>query len=236
LDPTTIETETKEPELVEVAREILEYRLDTTTTDIYRDWKLCELDKLDFFENNSSTHVNGLHGLFGEALFLDFIRQSDIEILISSGEDDFKGIDFYFGGFPIDVTTNPTSLDEKTNPERYTTLYLPRYRGQKSVLGHSCYSPNGKDYVLKHIKEKYIPKESYMYDILTVNLEILEALKEQIENPDKEAALCYGGLNNERNLFTILKILINSNLWTKEEEKLPIATLLPIEEQLNLQI
>jgi hypothetical protein len=218
LEPKILETEKTEPELISIAKEILDYRINSSSSDMYLDWKVDELEKLEKFAQKPIKHTNGFHGILGEAIFLDLIRSSDIDIQISTGDEDLMGIDFYLGGFPIDVTTDPTSLEKKIDVTRFTTLYLPRYRGQDSVLREIDYYPDNRDFVLRHVTGNHIDRQSYLYDLMTINMGILKALREQIRNNEHDPLLTNGGINNERNLATILKILINSSLWPASKE------------------
>jgi hypothetical protein len=212
LDSTQPELEKTEPNLVSVAREILETRLATSTNNTYIGWKLEDLEKLNSFCQEPILTCNGLNGIFGEAIFLDTLKHSDIEVNISSGDEDYCGIDFYFNGFPIDVTTNPRSLDKKFDPERYTTLYLPRYRGQESALKQMEECINGRIYVLRHLKRGSICIQDYVSDLFKVNFDILENLNSQIDSPQNGGPFPRAGSNNERNLDHILQIFASSNL------------------------
>lgn len=218
MEPQTFETEKQEPELVTIAKQILDYRINSSSNNTYLDWKVDELEKLEKFAHKPIKHTNGFHGILGEAIFLDLIQNSDIGIEVSTGDEDLSGIDFYFGGFPIDVTTDPTSLDKKIDVSRFTTLYLPRYRGQNSILQKIDYYSHKKDFVLRHVSGDPIDRQSYLYDLMTINIEVLSALRDQIRNTKQDPLLTNGGLNNEKNLATILKILINSNLWPASKE------------------
>ncbi len=213
MDPNKSELEKTEPELATIAKEILQYRIATSTKDTYTEWKNEELEKLSAFIQSPMITLNGLNGILGEAIFLDLVKNSNIPIQVATGGEDLEGIDFYFNGFPIDVTTNPCSLERKIDSKRYATIYLPRYCGQRSVLNRENGYSNKDDYVLKHLSTGSISTENYLYDLLTINVEVLKTLGSQIEDPTATVALPNAGLNNEGNLNIILQIFINSNLY-----------------------
>lgn len=213
MDPKKSELEKTEPELATIAKEILQYRIATSTKDTYTEWKNEELEKLSAFIQSPMITLNGLNGILGEAIFLDLVKNSNIPIQVATGGEDLEGIDFYFNGFPIDVTTNPCSLERKIDSKRYATIYLPRYCGQRSVLNRENGYSNKDDYVLKHLSTGSISTENYLYDLLTINVEVLKTLGSQIEDPTVTVALPNAGLNNEGNLNIILQIFINSNLY-----------------------
>lgn len=212
MEPRKPESGKTEPNLVTVAREILETRLATSTNDTYIGWKLEELEKLNSFCERPILCCNGLNGIFGEAIFLDTLKHSSIPVEISSGNEDYYGIDFYFNGFPIDVTTNPRSLDKKFDAERYATLYLPRYKGQKSAFAKTEECTNSRTYVLRHLKNNSVCIEDYILDLIKINSDILENLHCQIDTPNNNRVFPYAGLNNERNLDHILQIFTQSDL------------------------
>jgi hypothetical protein len=71
LDPKKSELEKTEPELATIAKEILQYRIATSTKDSYTEWKNEELEKLSVFIQSPMITLNGLNGILGEAIFLD---------------------------------------------------------------------------------------------------------------------------------------------------------------------
>lgn len=210
------DTTEKEPALVTTAKEILVHRISTSGSTLYRDSKVKELEELSTTPTNRLYETKELHGILGEAIFLNFIRESDIDIKIGSGDDDMAGIDFYLNGFPVDITTGFNSIEKKVRPSRFATLYIPRYHGQKQVFSEGEDFTRNKTYLMDHIRGNFVDKKNYLYDLLTINLDVLKNIKAQIDNPTPNGHYAGAGINNEKNLTAIIKILINSNLWPKE--------------------
>jgi len=213
------DTTEKEPALVTTAKEILVHRISTCNKTSYKDSKAKELEKLSTTPTEQLYKTSELHGLLGEAIFLNFIRESDIDIKIGSGEDDMAGIDFYLNGFPMDITTGFNSVEEKVQASRFATLYVPRHYGQKQTFSDDETFTRNKTYLMDHIRGNFVNNKNYLYDLLTINLDVLKNIRAQIDNPTPDSHLAGAGINNERNLATLIKILINSNLWPKSEKK-----------------
>lgn len=209
----------KEPAIVTTAKEILVHRISTCDEPLYRNSKVKELEKLSTTPTDQLYETKELHGILGEAIFLKFIRESDIDIKTGSGEDDMAGMDFYLNGFPVDVTTGFNSIEKKIQPSRFATLYLPRNYGQKQPFSNDKTFTKNKTYLMDHIRGNFVDQTTYLYDLLTVNLSVLKAMREQIDNPNPNSHFAKVGINNERNLATVIKILINSNLWPKSEKR-----------------
>lgn len=213
----TIDTTEKEPTLVTTAKEILVHRISTSDNTLYRDSKVKELEKLTTTPTEQLYETRELHGLLGEAIFLNFIRESDIDIKIGSGEDDMAGIDFYLNGFPMDITTGFNSVEEKVQASRFATLYVPRHYGQKQAFSEDKNFTRNKTYLMDHIHGNFVNNKNYLYDLLTINLDVLKKIRAQIDNPTPDSHFANAGVNNEKNLATLLKILMNSNLWPKSD-------------------
>jgi len=211
------DTAEKEPALVTTAKEILVHRISTSDSTLYRDSKVKELEKLATTPTEQLYETKELHGILGEAIFLNFIRESDIVIKVGSGEDDMAGIDFYLNGFPMDITTGFNSVEEKVQASRFATLYVPRHYGQKQAFSEDDNFTRNKTYLMDHIRGHFVNNKNYLYDLLTINLDVLKNIRAQIDNPTPGSHFANAGVNNERNLATLLKILINSNLWPKSD-------------------
>ncbi len=219
------DTTEKEPALVTTAKEILVHRIYTCNNTSYKDSKVQELEKLTTTPIEHLYETKELHGILGEAIFLNFIRESDIDIKIGSGEDDMAGIDFYLNGFPMDITTGYNSVEEKVQASRFATLYVPRHYGQKQPFSEDENFTRNKTYLMDHIRGNFVNNKNYLYDLLTINLDVLKNIRAQIDNPTPNTHFANAGVNNEKNLATLLKILINSNLWPKSEERNDLTTL-----------
>jgi len=219
------DTTEKEPTLVTTAKEILVHRISTSTNQKYKDTKAKELELLSSTPTKELYEATELHGILGEAIFLNFIRGSDIDIKVGSGEDDMAGIDFYLNGFPVDITTGFNSIEEKTQASRFATLYVPRHYGQKQVFSEDKDFTRSKTYLMDHIRGNFVNKKDYLYDLLTINLDVLKKIKAQIDNPTPDSRFVGAGINNEKNLATLLKVLINSNLWPESEKRVGPTTL-----------
>ncbi len=213
------DTTEKEPALVTTAKEILVHRISTCNNTSYKNSKVQELEKLSTTPTEQLYETSELHGLLGEAIFLNFIRESNIDIKIGSGEDDMAGIDFYLNGFPMDITTGFNSVEEKVQASRFATLYVPRHYGQKQAFSEDENFTRNKTYLMDHIRGNFVNNKNYLYDLLTINLDVLKNIRAQIDNPTRDSHFAGAGINNEKNLATLIKILINSNLWPKTEKK-----------------
>lgn len=219
------DTTEKEPTIVTTAKEILVHRISTGTSQSYKDTKAKELDLLSTTPTDQLYETKELHGILGEAIFLNFIRESDIEIKVGGGEDDMAGIDFYLNGFPMDITTGFNSVEEKVQASRFATLYVPRHHGQKQVFSEDQNFSKNKTYLMDHIMGNFVSSKNYLYDLLTVNLDVLKNIRTQINNPTPDSHFAGAGINNERNLAILIKILINSNLWPKNERRVDPTTI-----------
>jgi hypothetical protein len=213
------DTTEKEPALVTTAKEILVHRISTCNNTSYKNSKAQELEKLSTTPTEQLYETSELHGLLGEAIFLNFIRESDIDIKVGTGEEDMAGIDFYLNGFPMDITTGFNSVEEKVQASRFATLYIPRHYGQKHVFSDDENFTKNKTYLMDHIQGNFVNKKNYLYDLLTINLDVLKNIRAQIDSPTPDSHFSGAGINNEKNLATLIKILINSNLWPKTEKR-----------------
>lgn len=213
------DTTEKEPTVVTTAKEILVHRISTCSNTYYKDSKAEELEKLSTTPTEQLYETKELHGILGEAIFLNFIKESDIDIKVGSGNDDMAGIDFYLNGFPMDITTGFNSVEEKVQASRFATLYVPRHHGQKQVFSYDENFSQNKTYLMDHIRGNFVNNKNYLYDLLTVNLDVLKNIKAQIDNPTPDSHFAEAGINNEKNLATLIKILINSNLWPESEKR-----------------
>jgi hypothetical protein len=72
---------------------------------------------------------------------------------------------------------------------------------------------------MDHIRGNFVNNKNYLYDLLTINLDVLKNIRAQIDNPTPDSHFAGAGINNEKNLATLIKILINSNLWPKTEKR-----------------
>lgn len=210
----------KEPTVVTTAKEILKFHIETSSNRKYRNQREAELEQLNSIPPSELYEASELHGILGEAIFLDFIRESDINIEIAEGDEDLAGMDFKLNGFEMDVTTGFNSAVDKLQPDRLPVIYLPRHYGQKHVFSESENLTKNKTYLYDYLNENFVSKRRYLYDLLTINTDVLRKLREQIENPTPDSPLSAAGVSNEINLTTILHVLWNSNLVPKKEKKI----------------
>lgn len=201
-----IELEKHTPKLLQTAKEIVEFRASTSTNEEYLSWKNDEYCKILHYEQQGIPSTNGLNGSLGEAFFFDFCTHFNIPCDISTGDQDLDGIDFFLTDFPIDVTTNPRSGKTKIKPRRFTTLFLPKYIGQKSIVNIDKRSLS-EEYLLTYLSSGIPNFENFLSDLIHVNNEILDCLEKQITNPCEDTLFPNSSISNERNLKTILKIL-----------------------------
>lgn len=213
------DTTEKEPALVTTAKEILVHRISTCNNTSYKNSKAEELEKLSTTPTEQLYETSELHGILGEAIFLTFIKESDIDIKVASGEDDMAGIDFYLNGFPMDITTGFNSVEEKVQVSRFATLYAPRHHGQRQAFSEDKNFTRSKTYLMDYIRGNFVDNKNYLYDLLTINLDVLKNIRAQINNPTPNSHFAEAGINNEKNLATLIKILIDSNLWPKSEKR-----------------
>lgn len=192
--------------LLEVASRIVDLRLGSSspTDRKYQSDKTFEILDIERLIQNPNEDITGYYGQLGEALFYIACREalSNIPVMVSTGEEDVRGIDFFLNGLPIDVSTNPLAIDTKLRPERVATLFLPRYKGQRSLF--HC-DNHRKGYISEMLEEGIFSSKQFLKDLVSINKEILYLMtieSQKVRN---------SGPNNKTNLQTILRI-IESNL------------------------
>lgn len=212
LDKDITETNTIPP-ILDTARKIVEYRTSTSTSNQYISWQEELLKRIDLFPELGVTKANWLNGIMGESLFYESALYTNIPIRTSTGKEDRSGIDFFLSNYPIDVTADPTNLTKKINPGRYTTLFLPEYRGQRSIISKKDYGTSGKKYLDHYLTNYSLPNEEYLIDTYFINSEIYNLMEKQINSRFKILFFKNPGENNLCNLRTILNILEDSIPW-----------------------
>jgi hypothetical protein len=134
----TSQLDQNEKPLLEVAREILEYRLQTcdncpSSYARYQREQITSIDK-EIEKGNPGYFRNGIHH---EALFFTALEQryapnypyQNPHVSCSTGDQDQRGIDFLIktknSAFKIDVTINPKSYPKKLKSNHALPLLLP---------------------------------------------------------------------------------------------------------------
>lgn len=195
--------------LLETALEITKYRLNSSPNKVeYVEWKVLDLQNLETLLENRRGKVNGAYGILGETMFFLVCHHFGIPISVSTGAEDLEGIDFYIQGFPLDVTTDPTSMTRKIVPERLTTIFLPRYQGQQSII--SPILPT-REYISHTLRDGHLPYEDYLAGILGINMELLSLMEQSVMEKNSLPDFLNPGLNNVKNLKTIMAILYMAN-------------------------
>lgn len=179
----------------------------------YQEWKETEFMyfKNDISELDPDSLWGKYSGMIGEALFLIACREGNIPIKISSGKQDLEGFDFYIFGYPIDVTTgfSPQVLKKKICPHRVATLFLPKYMGQKT-LGLLQNNNTNKPYTYDLIKQNVFPLREYMEDLIDINRDIEHMMDRRFYENYESTIPAKLGLNNLKNLKTILELISSS--------------------------
>jgi hypothetical protein len=194
-----------------LSEDILRYRIETCNDLDYTEYKISELKKIQHLSKEQIYYPNGINGILGESLFYFAMADLGVPISVSTGEEDMKGgIDFFIWNLPIDVTTNPNWISRKTKPERFTTLLLPKYHGQK-VIKVGTEFVMAPEYVSSFIQNNEFSKEQYIQDTLCINGEVLDKINDRISGTNDYTSSLNPGLNNETNLRTILLNLSSLN-------------------------
>ncbi len=213
LDKKDITETNKIPPVLDTARNIVEYRISTSTNRGYISWQNELLEKIELFPRLGVTKSNWLKGIIGESLFYESALFSNIPIRISNGKEDRFGTDFFLLDYPIDVTTDPTDSRKKIDPRNCTTLFLPEYIGQRSIFNEEDYGTQGEKYLHHYLTNPSLPNEEYLIDTYFINYEISNLMEEEIDSKIKLPFLKNSGENNLCNLRTILNILEDSIPW-----------------------
>lgn len=158
--------------LLETAKDIQEYRLETLSPEAKINSVLRKIFTLNDIKNDLAKEDEELETKYGalhEALFYINLKQLGIPITVSNDYDDTKGIDFRICNKPVDVTINPiyTVLQEKIVRDNATILSLPIYIGQQSVMQFG----NGCTILQSFIDGRLIPQD-YLYQIIKVNRDL----------------------------------------------------------------
>lgn len=193
-------------EILTTALNITSYRLSTSLDSQYQTEKFLEFQELEKYQQNTKyVYPANLTGILSEALFLQAYSQlaGEEEIVVTTGEEDQNGIDFYINGYPADVTASSKSLTKKISTDRVPTIFLPKQIGQESIfqpLIHN-YSQN---YIKQVIHNSDIDYYKYIEDVYNINKDILHQIEDNPQIAPK------AGINNIINMRVILEILNQS--------------------------
>lgn len=205
LDSTSIEFDTiqqQENIVIETARDIIQFRLDTTPNyskyDFYRE----ELERR--IERINSPHPE-IEGIMFESLFYLACRDHlSWETVVSTGLQDSKGIDFILepesACIPIDVTLNKEKYPKKMEDLDKYTLLIP------SILIYYDKLKRNKPFDLK----------SFLEDIYVLNNEILTNKNEDFQingevKKDSNKKVVSLSKNRQEEMLAILFIFSKPN-------------------------
>lgn len=199
--------------LFDATEKIFEIRISSSNIEKYNKQKESEflLFKYDLPYCSAEEICQCYSGLVGESLFFLACEEKSIPIRISSGQEDWEGIDFYIFGYPVDVTINYTkdSLEKKIDAKRCSTIFLPRFIGDSFLSD----KPNKCIPYTKSLFETgAFDTTRYLQDIISINHKIKDIIEKEISLKDnRNLHLEKVGINSLHNIDTILK-LISSRL------------------------
>lgn len=195
--------------LFSTTEEIFQTRILSSDIKEYNNYKTVEFS---VFKNELPTSTaediwTNYSGLVGESLFLLACKQNNIPISISSGKEDWEGIDFYVFGYPVDVTTSYVrgSIERKVDTKRYSTLFLPRFIGNNSIYTKpvECIP-----YTKMLFETGSFDTTRYIDEMLQINHEVEEIIENEVFQ--KNQNLIHprkAGFNNLHNIKTIMTLI-----------------------------
>jgi hypothetical protein len=164
--------------IANVAIDINNYRIKSSTNQEYREQKMWENARLLLLANNKEFDFRGFTGPLGESLFKIALKANDYpenEIEISTGDQDlYEHIDFFISSYPIEVTSNLDFHTAKKNTGEEISLFLPKIAGQHSIINRS---PENYHYIGKTIRNNIFEPSKFLEDIIKINREVLELYK-----------------------------------------------------------
>ena len=208
-----IVTEQSQPQgknlLLSTTEEIFNARILSSDIEEYNNYKITEFSifKTELPASTPEDIWLNYSGLVGESLFFLACKQNDIPVTISSGKEDWEGIDFYVFGYPVDVTTSYVrgSIERKVDTKRYPTLFLPRFVGNNSIYTKpvECIP-----YTRMLFETGSFDTTRYIDEMLQINYEIQEIIENEVYlknqrpiHPKK------AGMNNIHNMKTIMALI-----------------------------
>lgn len=203
------ETTTGRDLLLSTSENIFHTRVETSQCKEYKNYKISEFSV--FREEIPSASSEDIwinySGLVGEALFFLACQNSNIPIKISTGDEDWAGIDFYLFGYPIDVTTacKRNAMERKINTTRYPTLFLPRFVGNNSIYTKplECIP-----YTKMLFDEGSFDTTRYIDEMLQINYEVEEIIENEVYLKNKQSIHPRkAGINNVHNMKTIMTLI-----------------------------
>ena len=195
--------------LLSTSENIFNTRIQSSQSKEYNNYKITEFSvfKEEIQSASSEDIWINYSGLVGESLFLLACKQNNIPISISSGKEDWEGIDFYVFGYPVDVTTSYVrgSIERKVDTKRYSTLFLPRFIGNNSIYTKpvECIP-----YTKMLFETGSFDTTRYIDEMLQINHEVEEIIENEVYFKNEQSIhLRKAGLNNVHNMQTIITLI-----------------------------
>lgn len=206
---TEKETTTGRDLLLSTSENIFHTRVETSQSKEYKNYKITEFSvfKEEIQSASSEDIWINYSGLVGESLFLLACENNNIPIRISTGDEDWAGIDFYLFGYPIDVTTacKQHAIERKIDTTRYPTLFLPRFVGNNSIY---CKPPVLIPYTKELFEKGSFDTTRYLDEMLQINYEVEEIIENEVYFKNEQSIhLRKAGLNNVHNMKTIMTLI-----------------------------
>ena len=203
------ETTTGRDILLSTSENIFNTRIETSQCKEYRNYKITEFSVFKQEIQSASPEDIWINysGLVGESLFLLACQNSNIPIKISTGDEDWAGIDFYIFGYPVDVTTacKRNAMERKIDTTRYPTLFLPRFVGNNSIY---CKPPLLIPYTKELFEKGSFDNTRYIDEMLQINYEVEEIIENEFfQKNDTFLHPRKAGFNNIHNMKTIMTLI-----------------------------
>lgn len=195
--------------LLSTTEEIFQTRISSSDIKEYNGYKITEFSifKTELEASTAEDIWSNYPGLIGESLFFLSCKQNGIPVTISSGKEDWEGIDFYVFGYPVDVTTSYArgSIQRKVDAKRCPTLFLPRFIGNNTIYKkpEKCIP-----YTQMLFDTGSIDTARYIDEMLQINYEIQEIIENEVYL--KNQKLIHpkkAGMNNLHNMRTIMALI-----------------------------
>jgi len=188
IDQLELETDPKMA-LLDTAISIALHREKTSGNNL--NYERIQRNNLNDLYNESFRFCNDLRecqpGGLLEALFYINMKQLNIPITPSSGEEDSRGIDFFMFDeqIPVDVTCNSDEemITRKLRRNTSTILFIPQFSKQKFIKQNY-----GRETILNQFLDKELHPLTYLNLLLTINNDfkklLIQNLHDTITNPD----------------------------------------------------
>lgn len=195
--------------LLSTSEDIFHTRVETSQSKEYKNYKITEFSvfKQEIPSASPEDIWINYSGLVGESLFLLACQNTKIPIKISSGDEDWEGIDFFLFGYPIDVTTasKRNAMERKIDTKRFPTLFLPKFVGNNSIYTKplECIP-----YTKMLFETGSFDTTRYIDEMLQINYEVEEIIENEVfQKNDKFLHPRNAGFNNIHNMRTIMTLI-----------------------------